>query len=186
MILLNSTIYCIDSTDISITQTTINTPGSGAEAYKFIDSNNIYLANNKATNCGCGIVLARVKYATIKNTVLKGTEYYYGLYIQESRFLFIDHNHVAKFLYPLVIHETILCFFTHNNIFGSGHGIGGALQSYLIFFYNNYWNRPRILPRIILRTIVITNPNLPHYYIIPTPLFDLRPAKLPYNIEGIL
>lgn len=46
-------------------------------------------------------------------------------------------------------------------------------------FNNNYWNRPRLLPKPILGTRTIGSRSIPWIQ------FDLHPAREPYDISGV-
>ncbi len=49
---------------------------------------------------------------------------------------------------------------------------------------NNYWNRPRLLPKIIRGALTIPMPWPFQDIVLRCLNFDLRPALKPYNIEG--
>ncbi|MBN1860461.1 MAG: right-handed parallel beta-helix repeat-containing protein [Candidatus Thermoplasmatota archaeon] len=60
-----------------------------------------------------------------------------------------------------------------------------------IWFYHNYWFRPRLLPKPIISSVIIWFSlisnflEMPVYLIIPWILFDWHPAQEPYDISGI-
>jgi len=174
-------IHITDCTNITITNIRFISCHS---ALYFIDNEFISIHNNIFYNCSFGIQLIRVQNAIVHDNIISGNVYAYGLQLEYSKKITIRDNSISQFLYPLVIWDSILCLITRNNIFGSGHGIGGVSQSFFILYYRNYWNRPRILPKIIYR-VFFPNPNN-HWQFIPFLCIDLRPARLPYDIGGII
>ena len=55
-------------------------------------------------------------------------------------------------------------------------------------FDENYWNRPRLVPKYVLGWISLFRVPMKHYWYplrIPLPKFDMHPAQEPYDILGV-
>ena len=153
----------------------------------FFSNNNTIMGNNNSNNRGSGISLVNSPYNTItgNNISLNNDD---GIYIRYSNSNnIIGNNIISNNKYGIVIYglglyvskgNTIL---KNNLINNKRNAIFYSQPSSLNHWDQNYWNRPRILPKLIFgRTSLIGKHEFPWIN------FDWRPALKPYDIEGVI
>ena len=108
--------------------------------------------------------------------------YEYGIDVYSSNHNFIDYNIISENKIGIEItgsKHNIIC---ENNIFHNklnAFFINSNTFSKINIWKQNYWGRPRLLPKLILGAIVTDYGPIPILWI----NFDLLPALRPYDIE---
>jgi parallel beta-helix repeat protein len=141
-----------------------NTITHCSDGLEIISNSNNLITNNSIMNCYIGIRISSSSKNVIKrNSIQKNS--YYGIYVEAGSPVLgsniVQENNFIK---------------NKNNVF-----FNDILRTHWL---HNYWNRPRISPKIIFGIIYINNYGyLP--WIIPWFNFDWHPALLPFDIPGM-
>ncbi len=146
--------YC---TDNIITGNTISNNYYGIHIYWQTKKNKIQ--NNNILNNDYGIMLSETKFEIIKGNIISNNDE--GIILSKSKFILTLKNNLLSNKRDAYFSNT-----------------GRSL------FWQNYWNKSRILPKLIHGEIVGGGgwfPSLPPYRI-PSFKFDWFPAKEPYDI----
>jgi parallel beta-helix repeat protein len=149
-----------------------------------ISSNNIYF------NDICGIEANYCNNTYIGNNIISNNKIK-GIVINNCKKTHIYRNSCENNNRGVVkISDSTNSLVESNNFINKGligcfgYNLGEGFQNKItkIKWKNNYWNRPRLFPKLILGSIVFQkNPQSP-IIIIPWINFDWNPAKVPYNI----
>ena len=137
-------------------------------------SNNIISYNNVISNNGCGIDLYLSDNNTIINNIISKNKD--GILLTGSDNTF-KSNHIT-----LSKNDGIhIYYIARNNMIIKNNFIGNKRQAFFEEppfnrWRQNYWNRPRILPKLIFGFIQ----DIPWFNI------DWLPAKEPYDIEVVI
>ena len=183
------------------------------------NSQNIYMTGAKRTNISHNNItkspnygiIARLSEATIYDNNIKnnrvgvhldgnwaGACEIYGNDITDNKEIGIEiayvdgnkicFNNIKNHSLGILMHSsTDFNTFHRNNFIGNKFNVICDRATHI--FYGNYWNRPRILPKVVigLRTYWIIPPDPPGSpglgFDCPWPMFDWRPALRPYDIE---
>ncbi|KYK23206.1 hypothetical protein AYK21_02930 [Thermoplasmatales archaeon SG8-52-2] len=138
---------------------------------ELINSGDNKILNNIILNNQWGIVIVESYFNnnnTIKYNVISKNKY--GICIVNSRNNNIEFNNIYYNFIGIELHIAFKIFIRKNNFFLNNRQIYLFSGSDCIFDLN-YWNRPRILPKMIWN------------YLSFGPKFDWHPAKEPYDIE---
>ena len=155
-------------------------------------NNNIISGNLISNNSWGGIVLGNI-CCTCGNLVYKNhiiNNSYYGIVMFNSWLNRIiknklDNNGIGIHIITSGLAGNII---RENNFYGSNPF---ASCEFLMFpvpnvWINNYWGRPRFLPKLIPSTIyIMTNPFYGDGFELPWVVFDWAPARLPNLIPNI-
>jgi parallel beta-helix repeat protein len=189
----------INANNVTILGFTIQNYRNGAAI--FLTSNNSYISDNIITKCISGIYLASSHNRIIRNVISKcddgtqlyGTDNYYGgNKIMECFFAFdidsfnttIERNSIVKNIFGFQQEKGAdHIYFIENNF------INNIIKGYFVdsqcYFKNNYWNRPRLLPKLIFGMQIYYNLFLPHPLKFPWVYVDWHPAQKPYDIPEV-
>ena len=188
---------------VSIKNFTIRNGTNGVECapYKYAISRNIIISHNIIINNDRGIESSYSENVTITGNIISNNNYGIAFYRVEDSIIKGNHilsNKKIGILFDLATIPGQGCdnnSVSYNIIQKNAIGIylsfsGDHDINYNNFYQNivdasynsagridwnhNYWNRPRILPKLIIGTI---------FYQIPWVQFDWHPAKEPYDIE---
>ncbi len=147
-----------------------------------------------------GIELLNSHYNDIAENIITGIRRRRGIGIDliDSSNNIIKRNEISKNLDCVCLHEVINITSNNqviqNNFNRYYYRASGAYYSYDFhrfqvnrgnIFDENYWDRPRYLPKFILGWIsLFWIPIGPYGYLfrIPLPMFDIHPARKPYDI----
>ena len=169
----------------------------------FYSNNNYIFKNNITNNNQCGIYLERSSNNNISgnfintqpfngvglynlstnNTIFKNTiinNKYSGVRITKCCSNFIISNMISKNLVGVRVEFSTNTKILNNNfiknIFKEAHHLGNNFLPHNNIWDENYWNRPRVLPKPIFgRTGLF-------FILIPWINFDWNPAKEPYDL----
>lgn len=139
------------------------------EGIRILRSKSINVSNNIIQYCTFGIEMSHTK-ATIEENIIDGNEKGYGIgvYITENINI-IRRNTIKNNLYGINLYNALFTIITKNNFLQNTGTSAVTHNSFLSVWVHNYWNRPRILPKIIF--------GIP-------PGIDVRPSLLPFDIGG--
>jgi len=156
-----------------VSKNTISHSSNGKGLYVEGNFNNI--SGNNITSCGYGIFLKYSNNNTINNNVIT-IKCFEGIYVGDSnnntiRSNLIKANTIGIFLYASKQNYIQNNNFIHNFINAMFHTSNNKWN-------DNYWTRPRILPKPIIGVSLI------NFKRIPVIQFDWHPALKPYDIGG--
>ncbi|MBU0498244.1 MAG: right-handed parallel beta-helix repeat-containing protein [Candidatus Thermoplasmatota archaeon] len=155
-------------------------------------SAHITLANNSISEVTVACIwLARSNHISISHNNLASC-LYSGIMLDRTTSVSITNNNIEKNIHTGMIiqntHDTaitknnFLTTNTHNN----NNSVASMIHPYYRYilaydtsdtiFHNNYWGRPRLLPKLILIKKTLNDIRLPGFNIDPTPAFT------PFNI----
>ncbi|UCE07992.1 MAG: right-handed parallel beta-helix repeat-containing protein [bacterium] len=152
----------------------------------FFSSDNKVLRNTIESVCEIGIGLVHCFNTIVKNNNITSNRIGIHVSIGSSMNTFESNNIVNNDMGveikdaridPHIIGDCILNKIKYNNFLGNKRMAYDNNFLALNTWHGNYWNRPRLLPKMIIgiRTI-IGNIKIPVIH------FDLRPAKEPYDV----
>ena len=141
----------------------------------YVEGNFNNISGNNITSCGYGIFLKYSNNNTINNNVIT-IKCFEGIYVGDSnnntiRSNLIKANTIGIFLYASKQNYIQNNNFIHNFINAMFHTSNNKWN-------DNYWTRPRILPKPIIGVSLI------NFKRIPVIQFDWHPALKPYDIGG--
>ena len=186
------------SKSIKLVNTGIFAHGNDNIIYDNIISNNYFgidrqwryynntIANNIIENNIIGLSTYLLGNSKIIGNIFKNNdlvgldlEYESGHFISLNTF---KNNPIAIFSFACED-----CLITKNNFIRNIRNVITTTRSHK--WYRNYWDRPRILPKMLIGWkfggwIIPPNgfPGIPWFYF--WPIFDWHPASIPYNIGG--
>jgi parallel beta-helix repeat protein len=108
------------------------------------------------------------------NTISSFTSY--GIDISSSKGNVISNNTIRDNKIGLRLEEGYMTQIFQNNFINNSHNAFFYLFSFANHWDNNYWDRPRIEPYMIIGRLFLL--------IIPWVNFDWRPAQEPFDIDG--
>jgi len=163
---LDQGFYISDCSNCQIAENCIRNREEGMRIYR---SKSINVSNNTIQYCTFGITMSHTK-ATIEGNIIDGTEKGYGIevYITENINI-IRKNTIKNNLYGIFLYNALFTIIKENNFLRNTGTPAVTGYSFLSVWVHNYWNRPRILPKIIF--------GIP-------PGIDVRPALIPFDIGG--
>jgi parallel beta-helix repeat protein len=161
-------------------------------------SNNLISRNIIKDYYSEGIELRNSHYNEIKENIITGYKRRRGIGINliDSSYNIIKNNEISKNADCVCLHELINItsknLITQNNFLRYYYRMSGAYFTYdyhrfqgnrLNVFLNNYWNRPRIIPKYILGWVGLFEIGDDNYLVrVPQPKFDFNPAQEPFEI----
>jgi parallel beta-helix repeat protein len=165
----------ISAQGVSVSGFTIRNGDDGIKLYK---SRRISIRGNIISNNGKGIDLVISHFNTVKGNNISNNVY--GVYLSNSRFNFIQKNN-------FILNEQDAFF---------SNFITGILDLHFLNLFfgrtnrwmQNYWNKPRLLPKLIFGVTILYMGGWygpPDIYIPWIPQIDWRPAQEPYDIGGV-
>jgi len=105
-----------------------------------------------------------------------------GIYLDDSKFNTITGNNInSNKVYGLNLKDSSINIILKNNFQGNER-VAFFSDSFLNRWKRNYWNRPRIMPKLVLGTISIHLPWPFQDIVVRWVNFDWRPALKPYNV----
>ncbi len=152
--------------------------------------NNITISNNIIERgVEGGICLSSSNNCKILNNIIRFNSEY-GLFIHswigKSSNNIISGNHFIRNKNGVKLEgfETYFNLITKNNFIFNKYSQALFENSLINIWINNYWNRPRLLPKPIIGTFDFPISSYPYWDIIPIPLlkFDWWPARMPFKI----
>jgi len=167
-------IYYID--EVNISGFTIRNGDFGIYTQR---ANNITISDNIISNNKDGVYLISSKFNTIKGNIITsnnntGIVLFTHIYIPESSEynIVMGNNIISNNGYGIILGKSNFNIIIENN-FINNEKDAFIIVSFLNHWKQNYWNRPRILPKLIFGL------NL---FFIPWFNIDWHPAKEPYDI----
>lgn len=148
-----------------------------------VSSSNNRIENNtiKSNNIGIGSYVAYMSQQGSENNLIENNMISFnrlGIWVWYGSNLI--RNNTIKFNVKGVTldGENEICYnsFKHNGRNAVTHSIQNE-------WYNNYWNRPRIIPYPILGKVGIISTFFTWFYLFPWIQFDWNPASEPYDIS---
>jgi len=204
-------VICVKADFVTITGFTLqnNSMGNfGAIAIRFSDSTKI-VGNNIKDNC-CGVYIFWSTSNYISDNIISNNGDY-GFYLINSHDNNISKNYIIQNSRPMEFSESKRNIIIKNIItdnYGGGVGLQSSYNNTFlkntfrnnawnaafqwfdetIFFHRNiwlfnFWNRPRFFPKPIIGLRMIQK-NGKFFFAIPCVVFDWRPAREPYDIDG--
>jgi len=143
-------------------------------------NNNIVFCNNISENEN-GIELQNTKNTTITNNIISsnngsGIEFH-GSSINLCNNNTIKYNTIKQNNQSIYLENASNNIILDNNLLRNKRHV--LFENCTNTWSKNYWNRPRILPKLIFGTIFIRNMTIPWFNI------DWRPALKPYDIPRV-
>jgi parallel beta-helix repeat protein len=161
-------------------------------------SNNLISRNIIRDYYSEGIELRNSHYNEISKNIITGYKRRRGIGINliDSSYNIINNNEISKTTDCVCLHELINI--TSNNLINQNNFLryylrmSGAYFTYDYhrfkgnrgnIFFENYWNRPRFVPKYILGWVGLFEIGEYNYLVrVPKPKFDLHPAQEPFDI----
>jgi len=179
----NGSGICIDigffAENNTISKNNISSNNRAGISFKALEKSTI--TNNIISNNEYGILLTRISY---NNTISANTisNNYHGIYLNDfSTNNTIIGNTIINNEYGVEIyHSQQVNNILKNNFLGNKHH--AYFENGKNKWKNNYWNRPRLLPKPILGALRINLPWPFQDIVIKWLNFDLRPALKPYDL----
>ena len=174
-------------------------PGRLESGIKLLNSSNNLISRNIIKNYYSeGIELRNSHYNEIKENIITGYKRRRGIGIQliDSSDNIIKNNEISKNTGCVCLHElmniTSHNLIIQNNFFWYNYRMSGAYFEYdyhrfqgnrVNLFFENYWNRPRFVPKYILGWVGLFEVGEDNFLVrVPQPNFDWHPAQEPYDI----
>ena len=138
------------------------------------------VGHTRSTSISSGICLEGSSNTRICNNSI--TNNWYGIHLEDSSLNVISRNSIQRNIQSVFLERSIGTTITSNTFRGNSDEHELFVDSIGTLWYDNYWNRPRILPVIIHGSMIVPLGQLG----IPLPWLnvDLHPRLLPYNWEG--
>jgi parallel beta-helix repeat protein len=165
-------IYCTKSSYINIINNNLSFSAIRQGIYLDDCSNNI-ISGNIITDCSTGICILDSKNNIIKYNTIQRCLFGIELYGQKN---IVECNHIEDNIYGIQMSGNFNIV-KQNNFIDNDKNAILFLDMYTIPFhnrwFNNYWDKPRILPYPIFGTVL---------FFMPWVQFDWHPALEPYDI----
>jgi parallel beta-helix repeat protein len=149
-----------------------------------VSSSNNSIENNtiKNNNIGIGSYVAYMSQQGSENNLIENNMISFnrlGIWVWYGSHLIRNNTITFNVKGVKLDGENEICYnsFKHNGRNAVTHSIQNE-------WYNNYWNRPRILPYPILGKVGIISTFFYWFYLFPWIQFDWHPAQEPYDIDG--
>ena len=156
--------------------------GNGVGMSVFIDANNNSIYGNKiCNNRVSGVEIVSYHGGTQKDNIISNNQIYnnkVGIFLKENSVSnIIMNNSISKNRFGIVLqdssnHNKIYCNNFKNNIIPAAF-----IRCTKNFWYKNYWNRPRVSPKLIIGLRSVRKTMAPWLN------FDMKPAFKPYEIS---
>ena len=140
------------------------------------------ITGNTITNNRVGIYLEHSDRNNITGNTISNHYNQNGITVDDSHDNNIMGNTISN------NHGGVGVFDSHGNTIQKNNFLNNTRQalfqnSFVNKWYQNYWNEPRILPKLIFGVIFLSFIYIP--ILIPWFNIDLRPARKPYDIDTI-
>jgi parallel beta-helix repeat protein len=138
---------------------------------------------NVVTKNANGISLAGSTEIFInRNTVVSNI--YNGIWLSDAENCVISWNQVRDHgKWGIYLEFASNNTFQYNNIIEAGYGLAYFTNHRIPDkWYNNYWNRPRVFPKMIFGNRMFNWEDLEHAFCLPWVMVDWFPAQEPYDI----
>jgi len=190
-------IYVESSNEVVIEENTVYTTFMGIAA---TSSENIVITNNHVSNCEVGVISDAINCIVTKNFIT--TCSFIGIAIDQNDTDVSENLITLSVVGVFVLREDSIIWGNSFSINGIGiylinsnnmiennnfleNGLNARFERCRNTWRNNFWNRPRVLPKIVRGVFLIPlfDPNgYGGGIIIPIPLrdFDMNPRTLPY------
>ena len=142
-----------------------------------VNGNSNVINNNKVDVANYGIYLNGNKAIVENNTIFSSN---FGIKLYYTYFAHISKNDIFENLFGIDMERAYLSKITSNN-FKYNIGNTFVINSFLTRWNHNYWDRPRLSPKIIIVCIELFETTF-ESLLIPYLNFDWRPALKPYDI----
>jgi parallel beta-helix repeat protein len=139
-----------------------------------ISGDNNTISGNTITNNNNGICVVNQKYNIIKGNSISGNKVH-GIYLNCSNNNTVSDNSITKNTQGIHIFSSTSNYVIKNNFINNQRDAFFEISK-LNKWNHNYWNRPRLFPKIIFGTISINSIDLPWFNM------DLNPSIKPYDI----
>ena len=165
---------CVNS---QIEETCVRNFDIGIGIYK---SDLVIVSNNIIQNCLFGITISETKNVTIKGNVIEGNEKGYGMWVGCTKNKnIIMRNTIKNNIEGVYLDRAFFTIVKENNLLQNKHQ-ALFVDSFFSVWERNYWNRPHLLPKVILGKVFV------FYWIGPWLInIDWHPAQEPYDITGM-
>jgi nitrous oxidase accessory protein len=145
------------------------------------NSESILVSNNLILNCSFGILEVITGNITVTENRIEGNGKGYGIWIEATMFKnYITRNRITNNTVGIFLFFTMRSMIQENNFLDNQQHAFFA-NSFFTKWQQNYWDRARLLPKVIIGGIGST---LIIHKMIPFFNVDWKPAEEPYDIEG--
>jgi parallel beta-helix repeat protein len=171
-----SGIYIVDCWSSQISQNNVISCENGII---IANSESILVSNNLILNCSFGIFEVITGNITVTENRIEGNNKGYGIWIEATMFKnYITRNSIMNNSVGIFLFFTLFSSIQENNFLGNQQQAFFA-NSFFTRWQQNYWNRTRLLPKVIIGGVgstLIIQKMIPFFNI------DWKPALEPYNI----
>ena len=173
-----SGIYMVDCWSSQVNQNNIISCEIGI---LLTSSESILVSHNLIRNCSVGILEVITGNITVTENKIEGNRNGYGVWMEASMFRnYIIRNSITNNSVGIYLFFTLFSSIQENNFFSNQQQAFFA-NSFCTKWQQNYWNRTRLFPKVIIGgigTTLIIHKMIPFFNI------DWKPAEEPYVIEG--
>jgi len=173
-----SAIYIVDCWSSQISQNNVISFQNGII---MANSESILVSNNLIQNCSFGIFEVITGNITVTENRIEGNGKGYGIWIEATMFKnYITRNSITNNSVGVFLFFTLFSSIQENNFLGNQQQAFFA-NSFFTRWQQNYWNRTRLLPKVIIGGVgstLIIQKMIPFFNV------DWRPAREPYDIQG--
>lgn len=171
-----SGIYIVDCWSSQISQNNILSCEIGI---LLTSSESILISHNLIRNCSVGVLEVITGNITVTENKIEGNWNGYGVWMEASMFRnYINRNTITNNSIGIYLFFTLFASIQENNFFSNQQQAFFA-NSFFTKWQQNYWNRTRLFPKVIIGgigTTLISKKMIPFFNL------DWKPAEEPYDI----
>ncbi len=172
-----SGIYMVDCWSSQVSQNNIISCEIGI---LLTNSESILVSHNYIQNCSFGVLEVITGNITVTENRIEGNWNGYGVWMEASMFRnYVTRNSITNNSIGIYLFFTLFASIQENNLFSNQQQAFFA-NSFFTKWQQNYWNRTRLLPKVIIGgigTTLIIHKMIPFFNV------DWKPAESPYDIE---
>jgi parallel beta-helix repeat protein len=155
---------------------------NNSNGIKIANSNNNEISKNIINDNGEGFTISSSNHNKIYENIISNNTYGISLWswytIPGSEYISIYHNYITNNQFGIFLSEAKYTNINRNNFIGNSRSVK-FWQSYSNNWDNNFWDRPRLFPKIIIGKTGNA------WFGVPWINIDWHPASEPYDIPNM-